>query len=175
MGIAKAQFTLRREQAQAVPNVTLAAGYQRNFNEREHQATYQVGVPLPLFNRNQGNIRAARAELSRSELEVARAQNALQSRLAAAFGLYEAAQARVERLTNLRKQTDLYIELTLKLIGAAVLKETDQLQLIQAQRLGIDLELEYVRAWGELWRARSEIAGLALLDQWPPPLGPPKK
>ena len=67
IGFARAQLAVRREEAQRIPNVTVMAGYQRNFNDNENQATYGVSVPLPLFNRNQGNIRAAQAELSDHE------------------------------------------------------------------------------------------------------------
>src|SRR5207245_11185351 len=63
VGVARFQLALQRAEAERIPNVTLAAGYSRNFNDRENQATYQVSVPLPIWNRNQGNIRAAQAEL----------------------------------------------------------------------------------------------------------------
>src|SRR5262249_25303717 len=97
VGISRAQLSLRRAEVERTPNVTLAGGYSRNFNDRENQATYQVSVPLPVWNRNQGNIHAAQAELGRAIQEVTRVQNDLTGRLWTAFGQYAAARQRAER------------------------------------------------------------------------------
>lgn len=55
---------LELERAKAKPNVEVFAG-SRYFNEAGGDVGFLVGVeiPWPLFDRNQGNIRAARAEL----------------------------------------------------------------------------------------------------------------
>jgi cobalt-zinc-cadmium efflux system outer membrane protein len=164
-GIARADAALGRERAQAVPNVTLAGGYQRNFNEREHQATYQVEVPIPIFNRNQGNIRAAQAEYGRALTEVARTELDLSQRLAAAYGDYATAKLRADRFSMLRTTAKkLYDQASTLYFKAGKLSN---LQIIQAQRQVIDAELDYVRAWGDAWRAASELAGLMLEEDWP--------
>ncbi len=58
---------LRLERTQAVPDVALSVGVRR-FNDEDATALVAgVSVPLPLFDRNRGNIAAARAEVAAAE------------------------------------------------------------------------------------------------------------
>jgi cobalt-zinc-cadmium efflux system outer membrane protein len=61
---------LELEEANATPNVEVFAGI-RQFREDDGDTAFLVGVglPLPLFDRNQGNIRAARARISALDAE----------------------------------------------------------------------------------------------------------
>lgn len=169
VGITRAQLAVQREQAQVVPNVTLMGGYTRNFNDRENQATYQVSVPIPVWNRNQGNIRAAQAELGRASQEVSRVENDLSGRLWTAFGLYSAARQRSERYRSsiLPNATRTY-RLSVEAFRGG---EFQYLRVLQAQRLVAEANLEYIRALADAWRGASEIAGLLLQEQWPIPTG----
>ena len=157
VGITRAQLAVQREQAQVVPNVTLAGGIY-DFNDRENQATYQVSVPIPVWNRNQGNIRAAQAELGRATQEVVRVQNELSTRLWTAFGQYSAARERSERyrtaiLPNATRTYRLSVE-------AFQGGQFQYLRVLQAQRSIAEANLEYIRALSDAWRGASEIAGL---------------
>lgn len=165
VGIAKAEATVGSERAQAVPNITVGAGYQRNFTDRLNQATYLVQVPIPVFNRNQGNIRVAQAEFGRAVAEASRTQLDLSERLATSYGDYATAKVRAERFNALRASTKKLYEQasTIYFKGGKL----SNLQVIQAQRQMIDAELEYLRAWGVAWKAASEIAGLILDEDWP--------
>ena len=62
--MARAEAVLSRECAARVPNVDVQAGVQYDNATRDTIAGVQAGVPLPVFNRNQGNIRQAEAELA---------------------------------------------------------------------------------------------------------------
>lgn len=169
VGITRAQLTVRREQVHAVPNVTLVGGYTQNFNDRESQATYGVAVPLPLWNRNQGNIRASQAELGRAIQEVSRVQNDLTNRLWTAFGQYSAARELAE---GYRTAILPDAEKTYRLSVAAFKGgQFEYLRVIQAQRALGEANLEYIRALGDSWRSASEIAGLLLEEHWPTPSG----
>lgn len=64
--VSEAAFKL--EKANAVPNVTFNLGYDRNGNNQLNFLGAGVGVELPVFNRNKGNIRAARLEVQKSML-----------------------------------------------------------------------------------------------------------
>jgi len=165
VGITRAQLTLQRAEVERIPNVTLAAGYSRNFNDRENQATYQVSVPLPVWNRNQGNISAAQAELGRAIQEVTRVQNDLTGRLWTAYGQYAAARQRAERYRTaiLPNATKAY-RLSQEAFRGG---QFEYLRVLQAQRSAAEANLEYIRALGEAWRAASEIAGLLLEEHWP--------
>ena len=60
----RASLTLAR--ATAVPDVTLSPAYRHNEgNPYAESAVFTFQVPLPVFDRNQGNIRAARVELAK--------------------------------------------------------------------------------------------------------------
>ena len=78
---ARDRITVRREQVQPIPDIQLqgAAGY--SFETRNAIATAQAGIELPVFNRNQGTIQEARADLARSQAEVARVELSLRERV----------------------------------------------------------------------------------------------
>ncbi|HBI44109.1 MAG TPA: hypothetical protein DDY78_14840 [Planctomycetales bacterium] len=167
VGVTRAQLALRRAEVEKVPNVTADVGYQRNVNDRENEAHFQVSLPVPLWNRNQGNILAAQADVGRSLQEVGRVQNDLSGRLAAAFGRYAAAKVRAERyrasvLPNAQKAYRLAQE-------AFKGGQFEYLRVLQAQRAAAEANLEYVRVQSEAWQAAGEIAGLLLKDCWPAP------
>lgn len=63
------QAVLEAENAQRIPDLTVTGGMQ-HFNEDGDTAlVVGLSVPLPLFNRNQGNIQAARARLMKGYKE----------------------------------------------------------------------------------------------------------
>lgn len=71
------QALLQLEKAHALPDPKIALGVRR-FQETEDQAlVLGVSMPLPLFDRNQGNVRQASAELARSLNEEEAALRAL--------------------------------------------------------------------------------------------------
>jgi cobalt-zinc-cadmium efflux system outer membrane protein len=151
--------------------VTVAGGYTRDFNDREHQGMFVVSVPVPLFNRNEGNIEAAQAALGRAIQEVTRVQNDLVNRLATAFGQYDAARQRAERyrmsiLPDARRAYRLAQE-------AFRGGQFDALRVLQAQRAISEAEQEYVKALAEAWQAAGAIAGLLLQEEWPAPAARP--
>jgi cobalt-zinc-cadmium efflux system outer membrane protein len=165
VGITRAQLALDRAEAERMPNVTVAAGYERNLNDRENQAAYHVSVPLPVWNRNQGNIRAAQAELGRAIEGVNRVRNDLVHRLWTAFGQYTAARQRAERYRTaiLPDATRAYQLSQTAFRGG----QFEYLRVLQAQRAVAEANLEYIRALAGAWRAASEIAGLLLEEHWP--------
>ena len=63
--VAQREATLAREKAAAIPDVTLRAGPRQINETNDTTAVVGLSVPLPLWNRNQGNITAARRNKSR--------------------------------------------------------------------------------------------------------------
>ena len=172
VGVTRAQLAVRRAQVEPIPNVTVGAGYVRQNQNQSNDYVLATSVPVPLFNRNQGNLRAAQAELGRAVEEVSRVQNDLIGRLATAFGQYAAARERAERYRTaiLPGAGDAY-RLSLEAFRGG---QFEYLRVLQAQRAVAEANLEYVRALAEVWRAASEIAGLLLEEEWPvvPPVSP---
>src|SRR5262249_29210564 len=101
-GVQRALAAIARARAERVPDLFLRAGfgYSTEFLEMRNQTPgvplrptgpegfLEIGVRLPIFNRNQGNIRSAYAELDIAERETQRVELALRARMAAVFRTY---------------------------------------------------------------------------------------
>jgi len=171
VGVERAQAAVKRAQAEPIPNVTVYAGYIRQFENRSHDGAVGVSMPVPVWNRNQGNIRAAQAELGMAIQNVGQTENELAARVAAAYQTYAAAR---ERATMYQKELIPRAEETYKLSMAAFKGgQFEYLRVIQAQRAIAEARLELNKSLGEAWRAAAELSGLLLEEAWPgPPTGP---
>lgn len=92
-----AQARVRLARADAVPDVTGSAGVRRFSEGRETALVAGISIPLPVRNRNRGNIDAAQSEslaaesgLALARLDVSRARSEAQVLLGAADARYEA-------------------------------------------------------------------------------------
>lgn len=81
---------LRLQKANSIPDVAVTFGY--SIFHESGAGGWLVGVemPFPIFNRNQGNIRRAAAEISRAEFQLDETMRALTERVVL---VYERAQA----------------------------------------------------------------------------------
>jgi len=173
VGINRAELEWRRQKVQCVPNVTVAAGYMRDNVTRADEWTFQVGMPVPLFDRNQGNVQTAFAQLGQASQEVSRVENALLARLATAYGDYAAARQRAERYrTAIRPVAQRAFKLAQDAFQGG---QFEYLRVLQAQRTLAEADLEYNRALAETWKAASQIAGLILEEHWPECVSPPSQ
>jgi len=173
VGVDRANLLLKRARVEPIPNVTLAAGYVRQNQNRSDDWTIGVSVPIPVWDRNQGNIMAAQAQVAEAVQEVGRVENDLVERLATAFRDYSAAQERATRYRTaiLPRAREAY-ELSLKAYQGG---QFEYLRVLESQRSVAQARLEYVRAQGDSWRAASVISGLLLEEQWPLPCTPPEE
>lgn len=170
VAVDRAQAAVRRAEAELVPNVTGSVGYVRQNQNQSNDWSVGVSVPLVLWNKNQGNIRTARAEVAAAVLDVTRTQNALADRLATAHRTYAAAKARAERYKSavIPKAEENLTFLRLQQEKGVV----EPLKVFIAQRSVVEAKLEYNRAVGEAWRAAAEISGLLLDEAWPAKAAP---
>ncbi len=167
VGVERARLVLQRAQVEPIPNVTVGAGYVRQNQNKSDDWVIGVSVPVPLWNRNQGNIQAAQAQVAKAGQRVGRVENELTERLATAFGMYASARQRADRYrVDLLPRAREAFQLSRAAYQGG---QFEYLRVIQAQRAVGEADLEYNRALGELWRAASEIAGLLLEDEWPVP------
>jgi outer membrane protein, heavy metal efflux system len=99
--IAGRRASLELEQAQAVQDVTVGGGLR--FLREGTDAAFVAGVtvPLPVHNRNQGNIRAAREYLTGAELAVRAVEVELRAAFTAAWQDLTAAHTAAQ---NLRRE-----------------------------------------------------------------------
>jgi cobalt-zinc-cadmium efflux system outer membrane protein len=101
---------LERERVEPIPNVVLRSESGYNFESNDDVYGVQIGLKVPLFDRNQGTIMQAQAELSRAQAEVARIELRLRQRFAQVFADYEAASisAKTYRDESLPQAAELY-------------------------------------------------------------------
>lgn len=82
---ARREAALRLERARAIPDVTLTAGYRR-FQETDNNAlVVGASIPLPLFDRNQGNVAAASSRAAAAAEERRAAEARVDSALGEAY------------------------------------------------------------------------------------------
>ena len=98
-----AELRLRRaslssEKAARVPDVEASVGFLQYEEDGTDALAFGIGVPLPVFDRNQGNIRAAAHELSKAEVERSAAELALASELSETHAALVGAHQRVTTL-----------------------------------------------------------------------------
>lgn len=167
VGVERAQAAVRRAEVEPIPNLTLSTGYVRQNQNRSNDWLVGVSAPIPVWNRNQGNIRAAKAELGVAVQDVGRTENELAERVATANRAYAAAVKLAEqyRADILPKAEETY-KLSLEAFKGG---QFEYLRVIQAQRAVAEARLEYVRALGEAWRAAADLSGLLLEESWPGP------
>ena len=98
---ARAEAALARARAERIPDLEIEAGMREPRGRAtqgadDREAFADVGFRIPLFNRNQGGIAAAEAELARARLEEQRVRLALEARFAETFGRYRQAAQRAQ-------------------------------------------------------------------------------
>ena len=153
------EAALELEKAKATPNFEVfAAGQQFREGDGERAFTFGVDVPLPLFDRNQGNIRSARADLRavRSERHTVR-QNLMQ-RLNRAYkqlsNAYEVANSsKTDLLPRARR--------TLKATNKGYQRgQYTQLAVLESRAALFEVRQRYLQALGEHAQAQATIESL---------------
>ncbi len=90
------RIVIQREIAEPTPNLLLGATTGYNAETNQVVAGVTAGMFLPVFNRNQGTIRQARADLSLACAELERLQLELRNQLAKQYSDYLSAWQRVQ-------------------------------------------------------------------------------
>lgn len=171
VGVDRAKAAVRRAEAERIPNVSMYGGFTRQFENQSYDGSAGFSVQVPVWNLNQGNIRAARAELGMAIQAVGQTENELAARVAAAYQTYAAARERADVYrTKMLPRAEEAFKLSLEAFKGG---QFEYLRVIQAQRAIAETRLEYNRSIGEAWRAAAELSGLLLEESWPhPSLGP---
>jgi len=158
--ISHARRELAREQAQPIPNVTaqMLAEYDRFTNVTTVSAL--LAAPIPVFNRNQGNISHAMADIREAIAESERVRLVLRDQLADTFRRYQAARYQVERLHD-EILADAKENLDLVTTGQKV-GEFNLFQVLVARQTFAQSQLAYVESLTELQKVAVEMNGLQL-------------
>ena len=96
VAVAREEAALHRAKVEKIPDIVARGGLRKNRELLEAggrpvglEGFFDVGVEIPFFNRNQGNVAAARANLDRAEREVQRVKLSLRMRMARVYKEYQ--------------------------------------------------------------------------------------
>ena len=174
---ARAQSLLDRAKREAIPDVQIRGGLEYN-NELLGSAPFakgwegiaEVAVQIPLFNRNQGNVTAARADIERAGQERRRIALTLRERAASAVDQYAnarlmAVEYREEMLPRAKKAYGLTVEKYGQMLAAYP-------RVLDSQRKLYELQIEYIAALESVWTNGIALQGYLLTDGLEAPARP---
>lgn len=151
---------LRRQQVQKTPNIStqLGTGYDNGTNSG--LINVQVGAPMPVFNKNTGNISAAQADYAQALANVKRIEQSIQARLARASQEFESALASVRKYEiEILPQVKQSLELSEEAYKAG---ELDFLQVFVVRRSYFESSLKFIQSKAQLAQANAKVDGLLL-------------
>ncbi len=158
--LAEKQALLQRQLAQTIPNLEtqIGAGYDSATNSG--MLNLQIGAPIPMRNKNCGNIAAARGEIHMAIENVRRIEQSIKSRLATAAQEYDAASAAVQRYSGeIIPQAEEAMQLSEEGYLAG---ELEFLQTLVIRRSYYDATIKLAQAQGRLAQSEAKINGLLL-------------
>ncbi len=158
--VCQARANLDRQCVQPIPNLDVQFAAGTDNGTGSGLINLQVGAPIPVFNKNQGNIAAARAELLRASKEVERIENSIKARLAAVSGDYDSALAAVSKYSSSilpNAAEGLQLAETAYRAG-----ETSFVQVLVARRSYFDTNLQFIESQTQLAQARAAVDGFVL-------------
>jgi len=167
---AGAELQLHRARVENIPDIMLRGGVRYNRAAAVPglpaalgtEGFFDVGVQVPLFNRNQGSIAAATGEAERARLESARERLALARRFAAVYKEYRdamdtSARYRDAMIPAAREAYEMYLSNFTNMAAPYP-------QVLLTQRNLFQLQEEYVMALVAAWRGAVEIEGLLVTE-----------
>lgn len=146
------------EQAKAIPDIRLGAGV-RQFNENDSTAVVaSIAIPLPIFDRNSGNIAAAESRLAKAEADAQATRDELLRSLIEAVGELEVAAAQLKTLkVDVLPLAETAFDRTK--IGYDEGK-FDLLNVLDVQRSVFEVRLDLLNARAEYEKARVKVEAL---------------
>jgi cobalt-zinc-cadmium efflux system outer membrane protein len=167
-GVERAEAALRRAQHEVVPDITFKGGFQQNYEllnasrsrEVGLEGFAEVGLHLHVWDRNQGGIASARADLEIAQGELTRVDLTLRKRSAIYTEDYRSARLtadryRTEILPRLQRayalMTTQYGEMTASFI-----------RVLNLQRTLYESETDYIKALEHAWTCSVALRGFLL-------------
>lgn len=160
MTLAQAQVTreqavLALESARRVPDLTVVLGSKRDTDPRRTQTVVGLSIPLPLFDRNQGNVMAAqrRVDKARDEQEAQRIKLDVELNDA-----YQRASLAHQELDNLRGEV---LPAARSAYDAATkgfeMGKFSFLEVLDAQRTLFQTRAQYLKSMSDHYRAMADL------------------
>jgi cobalt-zinc-cadmium efflux system outer membrane protein len=173
----RAQAVLARAKRAAIPDLQLRAGMEYNNDllgsvpfAKGWEGIAGVGVQLPIFNRNQGEVAAARADIDRAQQEKQRIALTLRERAATTVDEYAnarlmATEYRDAILPRAKKAYALRVEKYGQMLASYP-------RVLESQRKLYELQTEYIAALENVWTTGIALQGYLLTDGLESPARP---
>lgn len=158
LDIDRRQALTAGERAKRVPDVTVSLGAKREADSGRSMAVIGVSLPLPLRDRNEGNLLEAlkREEQAREQLAAAQ----VRLRLDLAQAQERLRQTRLQQLSLREQQLPLAQTAFDTALRGYELGKFTFIDVLDAQRSLFQLRQQALRQSAEAWRAAAEIARL---------------
>jgi len=142
--IDRAYVALQQACRKRYPNIDVMLSVRHHNVTSDDVANIQVGFPLPLFDRNQGNIFKAQSELAAAESRLQKAELNLRDQLATTFRRYANSRQQVERY---QQQMLPRAQRSLDFVTRGYRQgQVDFLTLLTSQRTYYQVNLQYLDA-----------------------------
>ena len=156
--IEQARRSLHLACAQATPNITAQVGLGIDDATDDTFTSVQVSMPLPIRNRNQGNIRQARSTISQADQQLRETELLLAGKLATAYRNYQNAIILRDRLAGeIIPKAEEMLKLSVASFEAG---ESSYLQLLTVQRTLFQSRLRELEAISQVAQNANQIEGL---------------
>jgi outer membrane protein, heavy metal efflux system len=173
----RAQAVLARARRESIPDLVVRGGMEYN-NEllgsipfaKGWEGIAEVSVQLPIFNRHQGDVAAARSDIDRAEQEQKRIALTLRERAASVADQYANARLMVsefrdEMLPRAKKAYGLMVEKYGLMLASYP-------RVLETQRKLYELQVEYIAALESVWTNGIALQGYLLTDGLEAPARP---
>lgn len=165
--IERNQILLRRARVEPYPNLHGGPAFANNLSSAPgtQQFWFNIQFDIPLWNRNQGNIRSTEADVADAIASLGVLQNDLLRQVEEVLGRYRAARLSEERIRTQVLPSALRAQQLVKVgFKNGVL---DISTFLQAQRALSDAMLSYIDSLENVWTTAAEIASLLQLNRFP--------
>ncbi len=167
--ILRARYALRLAEVTPLPDVQTQGVIQHDYSTGNFQFSLQVGVNVPVFDRNQGHIFQARAQVTRALEDLEATRNDLTRRVADAFERYATT---VAQTTAYREQIHGNQVRVFRAIRDRYQQEPDKVtyaDIVNAQ-MNLSTALStYLGLLASQWTAVVDVAQLLQFDELYPP------
>ncbi|AEA42110.1 TolC family protein [Fluviicola taffensis] len=97
-----AEQYLKYQKRMAIPDINVFAAYDQRSGAFNNQVNAGISIPLPVWNRNRGNIKTSQFQLKEAEYTLLAKENEIISRINNSYAYY------VQTVSEYQKSTELY-------------------------------------------------------------------
>lgn len=157
---AQTRLLVTRAEKEPIPNIDVSVSVRHIFPTDSDVANVQVGIPLTIFDKNRGNIRAAEADWIAACQDIRRLELELQDQLAVTFRQYaNAHQQQLRYREKILPRAKRSLELVKRGYESG---QVGYLTLLATQQTYIEAELAYINTLKQFRSAEALLEGKLL-------------